>query len=91
MYAADRKGTVKALNADDGKEVWSVNLAEKMAGSRARQRCFLAVTVSGGHVYIGSERSYALNTSDGTVARQTRVAGAVASGGERWHGAGAYQ
>lgn len=29
VYAADRKGTVKALNADDGKEVWSVNLAEK--------------------------------------------------------------
>ena len=29
VYAADRKGTVKALNADDGKEVWSINLAEK--------------------------------------------------------------
>lgn len=29
VYAADRKGTVKAVNADDGKEVWSVNLAEK--------------------------------------------------------------
>jgi outer membrane protein assembly factor BamB len=39
------------------------------------------VTVSGGHVYIGSEKAqlYALNTSDGTVAWQTRVAGEAIS------------
>ena len=39
------------------------------------------VTVSGGHVYIGSEKAqlYALNTSDGTVAWQTRVAGEALS------------
>lgn len=42
VYAADRKGTVKALNADDGKEVWSRIWRRKMAGSRARQRCFPA-------------------------------------------------
>ncbi|MCS6068172.1 PQQ-binding-like beta-propeller repeat protein [Klebsiella variicola subsp. variicola] len=38
-------------------------------------------TVSGGHVYIGSEKAqlYALNTSDGTVAWQTRVAGEALS------------
>ncbi|SUG82225.1 lipoprotein [Salmonella enterica subsp. enterica] len=29
VYAADRAGVVKALNADDGKEIWSVNLGEK--------------------------------------------------------------
>ena len=29
VYAADRAGLVKALNADDGKEIWSVSLAEK--------------------------------------------------------------
>ncbi len=40
VYAADRKGTVKALHAEDGKEVWSVNPAEKKtAGSRAPRRC----------------------------------------------------
>ena len=66
--------TVKApsaLNADDGKEVWSVNLAEK-DGWFSRTPALLSggVTVSGGHVYIGSEKAqlYALNTSDGTVA-----------------------
>ena len=94
VYAADRKGTVKALNADDGKEVWSVNLAEK-DGWFSRTPALLSggVTVSGGHVYIGSEKAqlYALNTSDGTVANPCRRRGAVASGGERWHGAGAYQ
>ncbi|MFW4397418.1 PQQ-binding-like beta-propeller repeat protein, partial [Klebsiella pneumoniae] len=82
VYAADRKGTVKALNADDGKEVWSVNLAEK-DGWFSRTPALLSggVTVSGGHVYIGSEKAqlYALNTSDGTVAWQTRVAGEALS------------
>ena len=35
------------------------------------------LTVAGGHVYVGSEKAqvYALNTSDGSIARQTTVAG----------------
>lgn len=39
------------------------------------------MTVSGGHVYIGTEKAqvYALNTSDGTVAWQTKVAGEALS------------
>ena len=82
VYAADRKGTVKALNADDGKEVWSVNLAEK-DGWFSRTPALLSggITVSGGHVYIGSEKAqlFALNTSDGTVAWQARVAGEAIS------------
>ncbi|MBX4426045.1 PQQ-binding-like beta-propeller repeat protein, partial [Mycobacterium tuberculosis] len=64
------------------KEVWSVNLAEK-DGWFSRTPALLSggVTVSGGHVYIGSEKAqlYALNTSDGTVAWQTRVAGEALS------------
>ena len=48
VYAADRKGTVKALNAADGKEVWSVNLAEK-DGWFSRTPALLSggITVSG--------------------------------------------
>ncbi len=34
---------IKALNADDGKEIWSVSLAEKMAGSLKSLHYFLAV------------------------------------------------
>jgi outer membrane assembly lipoprotein YfgL len=82
VYAADRRGTVKALNADDGKEVWSVNLAEK-DGWLSRKPALLSggLTVSGGHVYVGSEKArvYALDTSDGTVAWQTAMAGEVLS------------
>lgn len=78
VYAADRKGTVKALNADDGKEVWSINLAEK-DGWFSRKPALLSggLTVTGGHVYVGSEKAqvYALNASDGSVAWQTTVAG----------------
>jgi len=82
VYAADRKGIVKAVNADDGKEVWSINLAEK-SGWMSRTPALLSggVTVAGGHVYIGSEKAqvYALNASDGSVAWQTRVAGEALS------------
>lgn len=78
VYAADRKGTVKALNADVGKEVWSINLAEK-DGWFSRKPALLSggLTVTGGHVYVGSEKAqvYALNASDGSVAWQTTVAG----------------
>ncbi|MCK7451113.1 outer membrane protein assembly factor BamB [Enterobacter chengduensis] len=78
VYAADRKGIVKAVNADDGKEVWSVNLAEK-DGWFSRKSALLSggLTVAGGHVYVGSEKAqvYALNSSDGSIAWQTTVAG----------------
>lgn len=82
VYAADRKGTVKALHAEDGKEVWSVNLAEKDGWfSRAPALLSGGLTVSGGHVYVGTEKAqlFALNTSDGTVAWQSRVAGEAIS------------
>ena len=70
VYAADRAGLVKALNADDGKEIWSVSLAEK-DGWFSKEPALLSggVTVSGGHVYIGSEKAQlqALNEADGAV------------------------
>lgn len=43
VYAADRAGLVKALNADDGKEIWSVSPPRKMAGSLKSLHYFLAV------------------------------------------------
>ena len=82
VYAADRKGTVKAVNADDGKEVWSVNLAEK-DGWFSREPALLSggLTVSGGHVYVGSEKAqvYALDAGDGSIVWQTTAAGEVLS------------
>jgi len=83
VYAADRHGIVKAMNIADGKEVWSVDLSEK-TGWLSRNRPALlsgGVTVAGAHAYIGSEKAqiYALNTADGTIAWQTRVAGEALS------------
>ncbi|MDU6682133.1 MAG: outer membrane protein assembly factor BamB [Enterobacteriaceae bacterium] len=82
VYAADRRGTVKAVSASDGKEVWSVNLAEK-SGWFSSSPALLSggVTVAGGHVYVGSEKAkvYALNTNDGSEAWKTNVAGEALS------------
>ncbi|WP_049292100.1 outer membrane protein assembly factor BamB [Franconibacter helveticus] len=83
VYAADRHGIVKAMNIADGKEVWRVDLSEK-TGWLSRNRPALlsgGVTVAGAHAYIGSEKAqiYALNTADGTIAWQTRVAGEALS------------
>ncbi len=83
VYAADRRGTVKAVNADDGKEIWSVDLSEKTGFFSSNRPALLSggVTVSGAHVYVGSEKAqvFALNTSDGSIAWQTKAAGEVLS------------
>ncbi|MGY6028358.1 outer membrane protein assembly factor BamB [Phytobacter sp. AG2a] len=82
VYAADRHGTVKAVSESDGKEVWSVSLAEK-SGWFSTNPALLSggVTVAGAHVYVGSEKAkvYALNTSDGSEAWTTQVAGEALS------------
>ncbi|WP_253536926.1 outer membrane protein assembly factor BamB [Erwinia aphidicola] len=83
VYAADRHGIVKALNSGDGKEQWKVDLAEKTGFFSSNIPALLSggLTVDAGHVYVGSERGqvYALNTSDGSVAWQTKAAGEVLS------------
>ena len=83
IYAADRRGTVKAVNADDGKEVWSVDLSEKTGFFSSTRPALLpgGLTVDGAHVYIGSEKAqvFALNTSDGSIAWQSKAAGEVLS------------
>ncbi|SEL55835.1 Beta-barrel assembly machine subunit BamB [Kosakonia sacchari] len=82
VYAADRHGVVKAVNIEDGHEIWSVNLAEKDGWFSTRAALLSGgVTVSGGHVYVGTEKAqvYALNTSDGSQAWQAKVAGEALS------------
>ncbi|WP_075181491.1 outer membrane protein assembly factor BamB [Pantoea sp. 1.19] len=83
LYAADRFGVVKALDASNGKEKWKVDLSEK-TGFFSRNRSALlsgGLTVAGDKIYIGSERAqaYALNTGDGSIAWQTTVAGEALS------------
>ncbi|WP_261639961.1 outer membrane protein assembly factor BamB [Erwinia mallotivora] len=83
VYAADRFGIVKALNASDGKEQSKVNLSEKTGFFSKNLSALLSggVTVDAEHLYLGSERGqvYALNTKDGSIAWQTKAAGEVLS------------
>ncbi|WNN43319.1 MULTISPECIES: outer membrane protein assembly factor BamB [Winslowiella] len=83
VFAADRHGIVKALDAANGKQKWKVDLSEK-TGFFSRNRSALlsgGVTAGGEHIYIGSERAqvYALNSADGSIAWQTNVAGEAMS------------
>ncbi|AIU71880.1 membrane biogenesis protein [Hafnia alvei FB1] len=82
IYAADRMGVVKAMDADSGDVVWSVNLAEK-DGWFSHKTALLSggLAVSGGKVFVGSERAvvYALSTEDGAEAWKTTVAGEAIS------------
>lgn len=83
VYAADRFGIVKALDAADGKEKWKVNLSGDNGFFAKNTPALLSggITAAGEHIYIGSERAqvYALNSSDGSVAWQTKVAGEALS------------
>ncbi|AFJ46154.1 outer membrane protein assembly factor BamB [Shimwellia blattae] len=83
VYAADRRGTVKAMSASDGQEIWKVDLSENRGLLSRNAPALLSggVTVSGGHVYVGSEKAqiYALNIVDGAIAWQTTVAGEAVS------------
>lgn len=83
VYAADRNGLVKALDADSGVEIWSVNLAEKTGFLSANIPAMLSggLTVSGEHVYVGTERGtlIALNANDGEIAWTANAGGEVLS------------
>jgi len=83
VYAADRHGLVKAVNADDGKQLWQTNLAEKTGFFSSSVSALLSggLTVEGSHIFVGTEKAkvYALNTDDGSVAWETAVAGEALS------------
>ncbi|PWC22738.1 outer membrane protein assembly factor BamB [Brenneria roseae subsp. roseae] len=83
VFAADRRGTVKALDLNDGKEIWQTDLSEKTGFFSRNNPALLSggVSVSGDHVYIGSERAqvFALNADDGAVVWQADVAGEAIS------------
>ncbi len=83
VFAADRRGVVKALDIDTGKEIWSVDLSEKTGFLSSNLPALLSggVAVADGKVYVGSEKAqvFALSADDGTVAWQAKVAGEALS------------
>ncbi|MBB3323681.1 MULTISPECIES: outer membrane protein assembly factor BamB [Atlantibacter] len=83
VFAADRRGIVKAVSLADGKEQWSIDLSEKTSFLSANRPALLSggLTAAGGHVYVGSEKAqvYALNSADGSIVWQSKVAGEALS------------
>lgn len=81
IFAADRFGIVKALNAQNGKEIWRINLADKAGLFSFSTTALLSggITAADGNLYIGSEAAkvYSLSAKDGTINWQTTVAGEV--------------
>lgn len=76
VFVASRDGLVKALNPENGKEIWKTDL---QVDESARLSGGLAAAY--GHVYIGSENGvmYALNEETGEVAWQVNIDGEMLS------------
>lgn len=82
VYAADRNGQVKAMNAENGKQIWRVNIADKSGFfSSTPAELSGGLTVDGEALFVGSEKAqlYALNTADGSLIWRVTVAGEVLS------------
>ncbi|KPD03040.1 outer membrane protein assembly factor BamB [Moellerella wisconsensis] len=83
VYAADRKGLVKAFELDSGKEIWSVDLSKRTGFLSANLSALLSggLAVSGDKLFIGTERAkmIALNKEDGQVIWDVDVAGEALS------------
>lgn len=83
VYAADRKGTVKAMDADSGEILWSIDLSQQVGFFTANLPALLSsgLAVSGDKLYIGTEtgKVIALNKADGEMAWETDVAGEALS------------
>ncbi|MDR2989474.1 MAG: outer membrane protein assembly factor BamB [Providencia alcalifaciens] len=83
IYAAERKGLVKALELDSGKELWSVDLSKRTGFLSANLSALLSggLTISDDKIFIGTERGtvIALNKENGEVLWDVEVAGEALS------------
>lgn len=83
VYAADRKGKVKAMDIDSGEILWSIDLSQQVGFFTANLPALLSsgLTVSGDKLYIGTEtgKVIVLNKADGEVTWETDVAGEALS------------
>ncbi|MGP1958451.1 MAG: outer membrane protein assembly factor BamB [Arsenophonus sp. NC-CH8-MAG3] len=83
VYAADRKGMVKAINIDSGEMLWSIDLSQQVGFFTANLPALLSsgLTVSGDKLYIGTENGkvIALNKTNGKIEWKTNVSGEALS------------
>ncbi|WP_194756986.1 outer membrane protein assembly factor BamB [Aliidiomarina indica] len=83
IYVADRHGTVAALNADNGRELWSQKMGGRkpvfgrfFGGEPAR---FSGIAVAGSMLFVGSENGvvYAFDSDSGELKWEQKVPGEV--------------
>ena len=83
VYAADRKGLVKALELESGKELWSVDLSKRTGFLSANLSALLSggLTIYDDKIFIVTERGtvIALNKENGEVLWDVEVAGEALS------------
>lgn len=88
LYAADRHGQVSAINAENGRRIWQVDLSPEkpfslfnIFRSGPPARLSGGITYNNGTLYLGSENGemYALNAEHGGVEWQVSVPGEVVS------------
>ncbi|MGP1931247.1 MAG: outer membrane protein assembly factor BamB [Arsenophonus sp. ET-YP4-MAG3] len=83
VYAADRKGIVKSMDASSGEILWSINLSEQTNFFKVNLSTFLSsgLTISGDKLYIGTEtgKVIALTKINGKIIWERDVAGEVLS------------
>lgn len=83
VFAAARSGVVKALDINDGKKRWQIDLQEKQGLFSKSPAALLSggIAAVGDRLYLGSERGYvyALEAKTGAVAWRTDVKGEATS------------
>lgn len=88
LYAADRHGLVSAINADNGRRIWRVDLSPdkpfslfSVFRSGPPARLSGGITYHNGTLYLGSENGdmYALNAANGEIEWHVNVPGEVVS------------
>lgn len=79
VYAASRKGEIKAIDLTTGKTIWEVDVSNSSLFSSQSALLSGGVTVDEKNVYVGSERAivYILDKYTGTLLWQKDVKGEV--------------
>ncbi len=85
IFAADRNGVVKALDINNGKEIWNIDLSinskKKFLFNRRSAMLSGGLSIDQHKIYVGSELGniYAINITNGNIIWQTKIFGEVLS------------
>ena len=79
VYAASRKGQIKAMDLESGKTLWNIDVSNSSFFSSQSALLSGGVIVDDKYVYVGSERAtiYTIDKYSGTIIWQKDVKGEV--------------